>query len=144
MNVGVSLSRLALVLFFFVARWDLEWPDDAVRLLFSSLEEAVDAGTLCALEWDAVRTGCVAVTAGLLVGLGLGLSAMSSDSGTSLNSMGCELGPMPAPIIGPRDGPAMASSLPFGKLLAAAAHERSVVRDARSAASLSAWYDGDL
>lgn len=31
-----------------------------------------------------------------------------------------------------------------GKLLAAAAHERRVVREARRAASLSAWYEGDL
>ncbi len=58
---------------------------------------------------------------------------MSSDSGTNLSSIGWELGITPAPA----DGPARTLSL-LGRLPTAAAQERRVVREARSAASLSA------
>jgi hypothetical protein len=70
------------------------------------------------------------------------VSSISSDSGTSLSSMGWLPGPTPVvPGEFPRTS---ASSLALGKPRAAAAQDSNVVRDARRAASLSAWYAGDM
>lgn len=136
------------VRFFLVARCDLDGPVATVLLHFSSLDET-DTGILCALELDVVRVvgwrergdafGAAGPTGGEA-------SLRSSDSGTSLSSIGWVLGPTPAPNTGSPDeeGPVALLPLRPGRLLAAAAQERRVVRDARNASSLSAWYEGDL
>lgn len=136
------------VLFFLAARCDLDWTVAAFLLPLSSLDETDVAGTLCALELEVVRVvgwrdrcddfGAAGPTGGEM-------SFPSSDSGTSLSSIGWVLGPTPAPSTGsPDKGPAVLLPLLLGRLLAAAAQESRVVREARSASSLSAWYDGDL
>ena len=78
--------------------------------------------------------------AGRWARLCLGGSGDSSDSGTSRSSIGWLLGPTPAAAA----LWASASSLDFGRPLAACAQERRVVRDARRAASFSSRTAGDI
>ena len=146
--VVVSASRrVAAVRFFLAARAGRVWAvDDAARLVFSVGWPGGEEGALGALELDAVRAGGVVLAEGPApapdgVG-GCGASAMSSDSGTRRSSIGCELGRTPTPA--PGGPPALRRSSGLGRPRAAAAQVRRVVREARRAASLSAWYEGDM
>lgn len=99
---ALSSTADAVVFFFLVARWGLDWPVAAVLLPFSSLEET-EAGWLCALEFDVVLVvDCrdCGVSLGAFGPTGGEVSCASSDSGTNLSSMGRVLGPTPAPITG--------------------------------------------
>lgn len=126
MSVGLISVGCSSVLFFLLARAPRR--AEAVRLGFPVREDDRAGDGEEAGGGEAAAAG--------------GLSFMSSASGTSRSSIGWLLVPAPAPApVGL--GPCRSSSFLF-RPRAAAAQERSVVREARSAASLSAWYDGDM
>ena len=145
--VGEGPSKRA-VRFFLAARGGLLWVVEG-RFVFSlEVAGAVvvggEAGPLGALELEAVRVcgvfGAARPAPGPESGGGGGVdSAMSSDSGTRRSSIGCELGTTPVPVTGGPPGAPVRLSSCLGRPRAAAAQERRVVRDARRAASLSAW-----
>ncbi|KAL1835835.1 hypothetical protein VTK73DRAFT_5302 [Phialemonium thermophilum] len=153
--MGCCESTSGLVRFFLVARGGRDgcWAPDDGRLVFSAGMPRWRGGPWEGEDDDEEERGrddglpaAVAAAAAAADDEGrpeaaAGGGAMSSDSGTSRNSIGCEAGRTPAPRPeGPAtaDGPSSSCSF-LGRPRAAAAQERRVVREARRAASLSAW-----